>query len=124
MKVMKVSVICIMSLLIVSCGSPENIELEIGKTYRINVGEKNAYFEIINGEDEMSLGLIRGDKFLLGSYLSNSSFELSFKSEDAGTVTTVYDKNGDGIPDYRLIKNRNTGEVSKEFPSEINWGQR
>lgn len=108
--------------LFISCSTEkEEIQLKLGKTYKITVEGKDAYFEIINGEDEMSLGLVRGESFLLGSYLGAESFELIFKKEGEKENVTIKDTNGDGLPDYRMIKNLETGKILRESIDSIFW---
>lgn len=107
---------------VVSCNrGTSTIELEAGQKYRIDIQGKEAYFEVTNGMEETSWGLVRGGEFLVGSYLSGESFELLFRSEDGNRSITIKDSNGDGLPDQRVFKNLETGEVTREVIDYITW---
>ena len=109
--------------LLTACNSEKEITLSLEKKYVIDIEGKDAYFEVVNNNKEMSFGLVQGDGVLLLGYLSSDSLELGFKNSNAtGETVTIYDNNYDGIPDYRLIKDRKTGRVSKEYP-KVTWSE-
>ena len=110
--------------LLTACNSEKEITLSSEKKYIIDIEGKDAYFEVVNNNEEMSFGLVQGDDVLLLGYLSSDSLELSFKNSNAtGETVTIYDNNYDGIPDYKLIKDRKTGRVSKEYP-KVTWSEK
>ena len=71
-------------------------------------------------EVEFSFALSSNGKDLLVGYVVEDVLETSYLIQMDNASVTIYDKNGDGIPDYRLFKNPETGQMVKEYPS-IQW---
>jgi len=72
-----------------------------------------------NGAKEFTLSLVSNGKGLFVAYVVNDSMEICFTEEDEGLITSIFDKDGDGEPDYRLIRDAISASTKKEIPTIV-----
>jgi len=101
-----------------------NIQLRSGQTLNVELPTTTASIEIRANEDDVTTGFTLNDRALTGNRINyeSSLIESYFWTEFDEKRFSTTDETSDGQPDYRLIKDSNTGKVKKETPI-ITWSE-
>ena len=74
-----------------------------------------------NSEDQFTFSLMVKNAGLLAGYVTGDKLEVVFETEEDENIITIYDENGDGVPEYRLISSKTTDVVKKEYLTHSRW---
>jgi hypothetical protein len=90
----------------------------IGKKYII-AASSGAEVEIYDDQEMLSIAGINSEKRFFMVYIGSGRLEITAKG--GSRFPAVTDTDGDGVPNYRIIHDEQTGRPRKEILGEISW---